>query len=109
MLRITIHDEAATTRFVIEGKLAGPWVEELEKCWQTAQSAAPGEPGRSMQVHLADVIFVDDPGKELLAAMHRQGVNLLANGLMTQAIVKEIVATNEESKRKKEKGNNQKS
>ncbi len=94
MLRITIHNEPATTRFVIEGRLAGPWVEELEKCWQTALSTKPGDPGQAIQVHLADVIFVDDRGKELLAAMHRQGVSLVANGpnrLLTQAIVKEIV------------------
>ncbi len=88
MLRITIHNETVTTRFVIEGKLAGPWVEELERCWQTALS---NEPSCAIQVHLANVIFVDDLGKELLAAMYRRGVNLVANGLMTQAIVKEIV------------------
>lgn len=95
MLRITIHNEPATTRFVIEGRLAGPWVEELEKCWQTALSTSPGQ---AIQVHLANLIFVDDQGKELLAAMHRQGVNLVANGLMTQAIVKEVTKEGEDGK-----------
>lgn len=87
MFRITIHNEAAMTRFVIEGKLAGPWVEELEKCWQAVLST---EPGRFIQVHLTSVIFVDDLGRALLAAMYRQGVSLVAKGLMTQAIVSEI-------------------
>jgi len=44
MLRITILNEDATTRFVVEGKLAGPWVEELEKRWQAASAAEPGRP-----------------------------------------------------------------
>lgn len=88
MLKITIHNEAATTRFVLEGKLTGPWVEELEKRWQVELST---EPGHFLQVYLADAILVDDPGKELLAAMHRRGVSLVADGLMAQAIVKEIV------------------
>lgn len=87
MLRITIHNEAAATRLIVEGKLAGPCVEELKKCWQAVLATE----ARSIQVHLTDVFFVDDLGRELLAAMHRQGVNLVANGLMTQAIVKEIV------------------
>ena len=33
MLRIYIHDEVPVTSFVLEGKLVGPWVKELEKCW----------------------------------------------------------------------------
>ncbi len=94
MLKITIHNEPSMTHLVVEGRLAGPWGEELKKCWQTALSTQSGEPGQAIQIHLADVTFVDDQGKELLAAMHRQGAGLVANGpnrLMTQAIVKEIV------------------
>lgn len=89
MLRITIQNEAATTRFVLEGKLSGPWVEELQKCWQTALNAAPDD---TFQTHLADVIFVDEAGKKLLAALHRQGVTLTAQGLVAEAVVAEITA-----------------
>jgi xylulose-5-phosphate/fructose-6-phosphate phosphoketolase len=35
MLRITTHDQAPVTSLVLEGKLVGPWVKELEKCWFT--------------------------------------------------------------------------
>jgi len=31
MLRITIRNHAPVTSFVLEGKLVGPWVKELEK------------------------------------------------------------------------------
>lgn len=96
MLRITIQNDAATTRFVIEGKLVGPWVRELEKCWRKALSA---KPSHFIQVHLANVFFVDERGKELLVAMHKQGVGLVANGMLTQAIVKEIVQGREEESR----------
>jgi hypothetical protein len=37
MLRITVLEEASEIRFVIEGKLVGPWVEELRKCWETSE------------------------------------------------------------------------
>ena len=88
MLRITIHNEAATLSFVLEGKLVGPWVKELEKCWKKVLRT---EPSRIIQVHLANVFYVDELGKELLAAMHKQGVNLVANGVLTQAIIREIM------------------
>ena len=39
MLRIYIHDEVPVTSFVLEGKLVGPWVEELEKGWESTLAA----------------------------------------------------------------------
>lgn len=84
MLRITIHNEAASTRFIVEGRLAGPWVEELKKCWQTVAHAVP------LLVDLSAMTWIDSEGRALLSEMHRQGVRLVAVGLMTQAIIEEI-------------------
>jgi hypothetical protein len=39
------------------------------------------------------VTFVDAAGRELLAEMHRQGADLVAQGCMTKAIAEEIVRT----------------
>lgn len=83
MLRITIHNEETATRFVVEGKLVGPWVEELKKCWQSVAQA-------ELLVDLSAMTWVDAEGRSLLAEMHRQGVRLAAAGLMTQAIIEEI-------------------
>lgn len=88
MLKITTDKEAGRTRVKLEGRLAGPWVEELKQCWQ--QSAAAGEPVKV--VELNEVIFIDAAGKKLLADMHRQGVALTAcSGCMTRAITEEIL------------------
>lgn len=89
MLRITIHNDAAATRLIVEGKLTGPWVEELKKCWESALCA---EPGRPLQVELSAMTLVDAEGKALLTEMHRQGAKLAAVGLMTQAIIEEIIS-----------------
>ena len=32
MLRITVHDNPESLTFQLEGRLAGPWVRELERC-----------------------------------------------------------------------------
>jgi hypothetical protein len=34
MLRITVHDNPGALTFQLEGKLAGPWVREVEECRQ---------------------------------------------------------------------------
>jgi hypothetical protein len=89
MLRITIHNEAAATRLIVEGKLVGPWVEELKKCWQAIAHA-------ELLVDLSAMTWIDAEGRGLLAEMHRQGVRLAAAGLMTRAIIEEITGNLEE-------------
>ena len=88
MLRVSVQHELTGTRFSVEGSLVWPWVEELERCLENETSAHGAQP---IEVNLADVTFVDDSGRELLVTLHERGVNLVAQGLMTQAIVDEIV------------------
>ena len=88
MLRIYIHDEVPVTSFVVEGKLVGPWVKELERCWESVVAY----PYRSMLVDLAHVTFIDSEGRALLTRMRRKGVKLLSAGVLINAIVAEIEA-----------------
>ena len=87
MLRIYIHDQVPVTSFVLEGKLVGPWVQELEKQWELAVAA---NSSRTMLVDLADVSFIDAGGRALLARMRQKGVRLLSAGILINAIVAEI-------------------
>ena len=87
MLRITVHDLPETLSFQLEGKLAGPWVRELDDCWQAALA---GRGARPISVDLTAVTFVDGPGKELLSAIHVQGAQLVATGCLMKAIVAEL-------------------
>ncbi len=92
MLKINGHDDGATIVFDLEGKLAGPWVEELERCWQQAFVR-----NRRVTVILKSVGFIDVQGRELLSKMHRHGTEILAQGCMTKAIVEEIKGRGEKS------------
>ena len=89
MLRIYIHDQMPVTSFVLEGKLVGPWVKELEKHWESAVATGCS---RTMLVDLADVSFIDAEGRALLATMRQKGVRLLSAGVLINAIVAEIDA-----------------
>jgi hypothetical protein len=86
MLKISTQTDAAGTVFELEGKLAGAWVQELEACWRGRPSL-----DQPVKVVLKAVTFVDAGGRELLAEMHRQRAELVAQGCMTKAIVDEIV------------------
>ena len=92
MLRITIYDSAREFRLRLEGRLAGPWVREVEMCWQTALSVVGG---RAVVVDLRDVDFVDDAGERLLAAMHQRGTQFLAARPMTAHLIREITGAPE--------------
>ncbi len=88
MLKITQHQDAASesVSFVLEGRLAGPWVEELATCWR--QKAA--NPRSHTVVDLTGVTFVDADGKALLTLMWQEGAELRAVGCLTRCIVEEI-------------------
>ena len=85
MLRITTHLDTTRIIFELEGRLAGLWVRELERCWH--QLAVTDQPVR---VVLRAVTFIDGDGRKLLAEMHRSGAELTAEGCMTRAIIEEI-------------------
>jgi hypothetical protein len=85
MLKITTQNDASGTVFELEGRLAGPWVEELKGCWQNAAGS-----GRPVRILLCAVTYVDAQGKGLLNEMYRNGAELVAEGCMTKAIVEEI-------------------
>ena len=87
MLRITVHDNPQTLTFQLEGSLAGPWLRELEACWQNTlnQQHKP-----VLRVDLNDVTYMDAEGKACLAALHRQGAELVATDCLNKALVAEI-------------------
>src|SRR5579884_4241491 len=87
MLRITIHDNPSDVTFQLEGRLAGPWVRELEECWQGAL-ARPGRP--VLRVDLTGVTSVDPAGKACLTDMHRRGAEFVAADCLMSAVVAEV-------------------
>jgi anti-anti-sigma regulatory factor len=92
MLKITAHDAADGLRLQLEGKLAGIWVYELEQCWRTAKTS---HPNRTFSVDLTGVTFIDQAGGYLLQLLHRDGVSLVACGLMIQDILDESTSRTE--------------
>lgn len=85
MIRITTHQSLSATQLLLEGKLSGDSVPELEKCWQRAM-----EKRASVHVDLSAVSFVDGRGKQLLTKMFKKGTLLVSKGLMAKCLIEEI-------------------
>ena len=84
MLRITIQKGSGPATLKLEGKLAGPWVEELGDIWRS-ESATEG-----ILIDLFDVSFVDASGKDLLAQMWQGGADFLADSPLMRQVVDEV-------------------
>ena len=92
MLKITIHDANGPLRLQLEGRLAGAWVYELERCCHTAKAS---HPNRTLAVDLTGVTFLDQAGRYLLQLLHRDGVRLVGSGLLWQNILEHITGPTE--------------
>jgi hypothetical protein len=87
MLRITTETACFEHTLRLEGRLAGPWVDELARTWGQLRAERYGG---SFRVDLEGVTFVSQSGKSLLRRIHREGARFVAFGFMARAIVEEI-------------------
>ena len=87
MLRIDSLNENERTTLRVEGKLVGPWVRELEQCWQKVVAERPSQ---LVRINLSAVGFIDSQGKQLLCRMRKQGAVLVPTGCFMKSIVDEI-------------------
>jgi anti-anti-sigma regulatory factor len=87
MLKITTVTNSESTALRLEGRLAGLWVQELERCWDSVVGTTTNHP---LTVDLSAVTYVDSDGKDLLKKIHRRGARLVASGCLTSCIVNEI-------------------
>jgi anti-anti-sigma regulatory factor len=88
MLRITTTPDRSPVLVTLEGRLAGPWVDEL-RIWWESECLLPDV--GALVVDMSDVAFIDGDGRALLEWMYRHGVELRAHGCMTRAVRDEIV------------------
>lgn len=88
MLKITGQHDTGTKSIslIVEGRLAGPWVEELNRSW----CKLTGSQREHAIIDLSGVTFIDATGKALLDRLWKQGARLRATGCLTRCIVEEI-------------------
>jgi ABC-type transporter Mla MlaB component len=88
MFRITEQRMSGRLVLKLEGRLSGPWVDEVDACWRAAAATCDGD---SIWVDLSDVCSVDLAGQAQLTRMHRAGARFLTRGCVMRELVREIV------------------
>jgi len=89
MLRITVEDSEWTETIKLEGKIVGPWVEELSRTWHSVASSL----GRKqLRLDMRSVGFVDGKGRQLLREIyHATNAYFLADSPLTQYFAEEAM------------------
>lgn len=89
MLRITLQESEKAIRVVLEGRVAGPWVGELDRVWV---ETAPRIASRKVLVDLANVTYADAAGKHALRKIFSEsGAELVGSSLGIQDLADEVL------------------
>jgi ABC-type transporter Mla MlaB component len=88
VLKITSQQDPALQglTLVLEGRLAGPWVEELRTYYRHTVEHQQS----CRHIDLTGVTFIDADGKLLLTQLWQQGVELRASGCLTRCLIEDI-------------------
>lgn len=87
MLKISITETQTGSRWTLQGRLVGPWVGELRKCWKAKQRT---KSWRRCVVDLNDVTYIDKAGERLLRALSKKGVEFVASGMYTKHLIEKV-------------------
>jgi anti-anti-sigma regulatory factor len=90
MLRITVEENSKTIVIKLEGRIAGPWVAELDRLWA---ETAPAVAKRKLSLDLRGTTFADSDGIRILRDIHsKSGAEILAGTPWTQYLAEEVVS-----------------
>lgn len=87
MLRIHVENHFGRVWLRLEGRLAGAWVQELDRCCKKILATTDS---KSLTVELDAVSYVDGQGQSLLDSLHSSGATLVANGPLSRYLVERI-------------------
>lgn len=91
MLRITIQETDDAVAIKLEGRIAGPWVDELDHAWEETASRLSS---RKVSLDLCNVTYADADGKRVLRDIYAQtGARLVASTPSTQFLAEEVAGS----------------
>ena len=87
MLRISVEEEPDVLSLVLEGRLVGPWVDELR---HVLQQRAESRNHAQLTVDLCGVTSMDTRGQRLLMELLQRGATLRCSDVMNQYLVEQM-------------------
>lgn len=102
-MRITIHEEPEAVAIKLEGRVAGPWAEELSRVWL---ETAPRIGSKKLSIDLRQVTYADAGGERVLKGIYAgRETELVASTPWTQYLAEVIKKSNAEKSEEAEDGN----
>jgi hypothetical protein len=91
-LRISIQENDNSIGLTLVGRLAGPWVAELERTWK---EVAPRLEEKKLSLDVRDLTYSDAGGKQVLRAMFvRNSVEFVTSNDWSHHLAEEITNSN---------------
>jgi len=87
MLKISIIDSRTHRRLVLEGKLVGPWADEVRPAWERAKAELGG---RELVVEVKNLIVINQARENVLLELMREEVKFRGCGVFARQILKEL-------------------
>jgi hypothetical protein len=98
MLRISMNQDMSEQRWVLQGRLTAPFLEELIESWRSSRDRRPT---LNRVVDLNEVTCIDKDGEQVLLMMIRDGARFVASGLYTKHLLESLSNTSPQSEPKK--------
>lgn len=95
MLKITITETPTEIRWVLQGRLAEPWVTELRSSWDKTRQ---DRKGRKCVVDLDDVTCLGKGAEELLRILSKEDAQFIASGLYVKQVLDDLKMDKEHEK-----------
>ena len=87
-LRITIEENATSIAVILEGRIAGPWADELNRTWS---ELAPSIETKKVSIDLSNATYADANGIRVLHKIYSQtAAELLTSTPWTKYLAEEI-------------------
>lgn len=86
MLRISVERQGKTLSLILEGRLVGPWVDELRRVGRELSSCD----GSSLTVDLRGLTAMDAGGQDLLDQLRQAGAALRCADVMNEYLVEQM-------------------
>jgi anti-anti-sigma regulatory factor len=92
VLRITLEEKSDAVVLKLEGRLAGPWADELRRLWEEKAATCAQ---KKLSLDLRETTFADGDGIRILQTIYSQtGAAILAGTPWTQYLAEEVANTN---------------
>ncbi len=87
MLKITKFRTDQRCRFVLEGKLVSPWVDELRREWDGTRNSMSE---MTLIVDLRNVTTISQEGHSVLLRMMRDGAKFVCGGVLNRHVLQQL-------------------